>query len=78
MRRSLESLARCAALHGSLARVTWQVAGRELTLSPVSSDVAPVLMGDSPRDLGALVARQAIEHLGGAVAVDGDALRVFL
>lgn len=78
MRRSLESLARCAALHGNLPRVTWHVAGRELMLSPLAAEAAPVVMGDSPRDLGALIARLAIEHLGGALAVDGDTLRVWL
>jgi signal transduction histidine kinase len=78
LRRSLESLARCAAVHGNVPRVTWTVEGRELTLSPLAADAAAVVTGESPRDLGALVARLAVEHLGGAIAVDGDELRVFL
>jgi signal transduction histidine kinase len=78
LRRSLESLGRCAAVHGGVPHVTWQVAGRTLTLSPLAGDAAAVVMGDSPRDLGALVARLAIEHLGGSLAVEGDSLRVSL
>jgi signal transduction histidine kinase len=76
VRRSLESLARCAAVHGGVPRVTWQVAGRTLTLSPLAADAAAVVMGESPRDLGALVARMALEHLGGSLTVEGEMLRV--
>src|SRR5438477_7996727 len=57
VRGSLESLARCAAIHGNVPQVAWQVDGRELRLSPLAGDVADVLLGGSPRDLGALVAR---------------------
>ena len=78
VRRSLESLARCAAIHGGVSRVTWQVAGRTLRLSPLSDDAAAVVTGESPRDLGALVARMALEHLGGSLVVEGEALRVEL
>ena len=78
VRRSLESLARCAALHGNVPRVTWRVSGNELTLSPVAGEAGSVLTGEAPRDLGALVARLAIEHLGGALALDGEELRVWL
>src|SRR5581483_474747 len=78
IRRSLEALARCAALHGNVPRVTWRVSGRELTLSPVRDEAAPVITGDAPRDLGALVARLAIERHGGALALDGEELRVWL
>jgi signal transduction histidine kinase len=75
VRGSLESLARCAAVHGGLTRVAWRVDGRRLSLSPLG-DSAEVVMGESPRDLGALVARLAIEHLGGTLALDGDSLLV--
>jgi signal transduction histidine kinase len=78
VQRSLEALARCAAVHGGVARVTWHVEGRTLTLSPLAGDVAAVVTGESPRDLGALVARMAIEHFGGSLAVDGETLRVAL
>jgi signal transduction histidine kinase len=78
VRRSLASLAHCAALHGNIPRVTWHVSGRDLRLSPVEGDVGEILLGESPRDLGALVARLVIEHLGGSLAVDGGELRVRL
>ena len=78
VRRSLEALGRCASIHGAVPLVTWRVSGRELALSPVEGDAAAVLMGDSTRDLGALVARLALERLGGAIAVDGGELRVWL
>ncbi len=58
--------------------VTWQVEGRELSLAPVEPGAAPILDGSLPRDLGALVARLALESLGGTLAVEGERLRVTL
>jgi signal transduction histidine kinase len=78
LRRSLEAMARSAAAHGPASVVTWSVAGRELRLTPLTEAAAPIVTGESPRDLGALVARRAIEFLGGAIAVDGDTLLVRL
>ena len=77
LRNALESLARCAAVYGGITRVTWRVDGRRLTLSPLGES-AEIVMGESPRDLGALVARLAIEQLGGTLALDGDSLLVVL
>jgi signal transduction histidine kinase len=77
VRSALASLARCAAVHGGLTRVTWSVDGRRLTLSPLGES-ADVVTGESPRDLGALVARLAIEQLGGTLALDDDSLLVVL
>ena len=78
LRRSLESLGRCAAVHGAVPRVTWHVEGRALRLEPIAGDAAAVVTGESPRDLGALVARLAIEQLGGSLAVEGESLLVKL
>jgi signal transduction histidine kinase len=78
VRRSLAALATAALKWGVIEQVTWTVAGRELSLAPVTADAAPVLDGSSPRDLGALVARMAIEGLGGTVTVGGGTLRVAL
>ena len=78
VRRSLESLAIAAVRHGGLELATWTVDGRELTLAPVTAEAGPVLLGESPRDLGSLVARMTIERLGGTLARDGEALRVRL
>jgi hypothetical protein len=58
--------------------VTWRVHGRELELSPITPDAAPVVTGESIRDLGSLVARMVIEALGGSLELAGDTLRVRL
>lgn len=78
VRMSLAALANAAARHGPVDEVTWAVAGRELELTALTDDAAPVVSGASPRDLGALVARMALEALGGSLAVEGAALRVRL
>jgi signal transduction histidine kinase len=78
VRRSLESLAIAAARHGAVLSVAWTVAGRELTLAPLTAESAPIVAGAEPRDLGALVARMAIERLGGTLTVEGKTLRVVL
>ena len=39
---------------------------------------AKVVTGEEPKDLGALVARIAIERRGGSLALDGETLRVRL
>ncbi|HEY4349313.1 MAG TPA: histidine kinase dimerization/phospho-acceptor domain-containing protein [Gaiellaceae bacterium] len=78
MRRSLAALAIAALRHGELEGVAWMVDGRELTLGRVTASAAPVVEGSSPRDLGALVARMAIEQLGGSLSVEGELLRVRL
>jgi hypothetical protein len=58
--------------------VTWRVDGRVFELSPVSEAAAPVVTGEEPKDLGALVARLVIEELGGSFELDGETLRVLL
>jgi signal transduction histidine kinase len=76
--RALESLAIAALRYGPVDRVTWDVRGRELVLSPVPPDAGPVVLGEEQRDLGALVGRMVIEALGGSLALDGETLRVVL
>lgn len=78
VRQSLAALARSAAVHGGVAVVRWKVDGRELRLSPVVAGAVPIVTGEDPRDLGALVARLAIERLGGTLAVEEETLRVTL
>src|SRR6266536_2588237 len=73
---ALESLALAAARFGPADRVTWEVHGRELELSPVLPDAAKVVTGEELRDLGSLVARMVIENLGGSLELDGETLRV--
>jgi signal transduction histidine kinase len=76
--RALASLAIAAVRFGPVERVSWEVSGRELDLSPVLPDAAPVVTGEEVRDLGALVARIVIEELGGSLELDGETLRVRL
>jgi signal transduction histidine kinase len=76
VRRSLASLAIAAVRHGPVESVAWTVEGRSLSLAPVTADAGPVVVGEEQRDLGAIVARQVIEALGGSLELDGDTLRV--
>jgi signal transduction histidine kinase len=76
--RALQSLAVAAARYGPAEQVTWRVRGRELELSPITTDAAPVVTGESVRDLGSLVARAVIEELGGSLELDGETLRIRL
>jgi len=78
VQHALEALAVAAARHGGIDEVAWTVHGRELELTPVSATAAPVVLGDDPKDFGALVARRVIEALGGSVKLEGDVLRVRL
>jgi len=78
VRRSLTGLAAAALRHGELDQVAWTVSGRELSLAPVPARVARVLTGEEPKDLGALVARVAIERAGVSMTVDGEALKIRL
>lgn len=74
--RGLEAFAIAAIRHGPVDRVTWRVDGRTLELSPITPAAAPVVLGDELKDLGSLVARMAIEELGGSVELAGETLRV--
>jgi signal transduction histidine kinase len=76
--QALESLAVAASRYGPVDEVTWRVDGRRLELSPVTAGAAPVVTGETVRDLGSLVARSVIEELGGSIELDGETLRVLL
>ena len=78
VRSALRSLAVAALRHGPVEQVTWSVAGRELSLAPVTAAAAPIVTGEEVRDLGALVAVSVIGALGGSVELAGDTLRVRL
>ena len=76
--RALAALALCAARHGGVDSVELRAEQAEVVISPVVSDAAPVVMGEELKDMGAVVARQLIEALGGSLALEGEALRVRL
>ena len=78
VRSALRSLAVAALTHGPVEQVQWSVAGRELSLAPVTASAAPIVTGEEVRDLGALVAGSVVTALGGSLELDGDTLRVRL
>jgi len=75
---ALRALAIAASRHGPSERVTWEVRGRQLALSPLLPGARPVVTGEEPRDLGSLVARMIVEELGGSLTLEGDRLIVAL
>jgi hypothetical protein len=75
---ALAGLAVAALRHGSLATVSWTVAGRTLDLSPLNESARAAVDGSSTRDLRALVARLLLEALGGRLEQQGETLRIEL
>ncbi len=75
---SLGQLATCALRHGGLDEVNVTVAGRELTIAPITEGAAPIVLGEQARDLGALIAGRILPALGGSRELDGDRLVVRL
>jgi len=75
--RALASLERAAARHGGV-ETTVAVDGPRVTIQPVTADAAPIVMGETAKDLGAAVAVRLVQVLGGEVALDGERLTVTL
>ncbi len=78
LERGIAALAQSALRHGGFDEVAITVAGTELRITPVTPASAPVVLGEDLRDLGAAVAARLVAHLGGSLAVDGEALVVRL
>ena len=78
VQRSLAALVDCARKHGGVSTVSLRVAGSTLTLDPVNEAAAPVIMGESLKDLGAVVALSAIRALGGSAELEGETLLIRL
>lgn len=76
--RAIAGFATCALRHGRLDRVSLHVRAGEIALTPVRASVAPVLLGEDLRDLGAAVAARVIPALGGSLELEGEALQVRL
>jgi signal transduction histidine kinase len=76
--RSLAHLARCGIRHGGLDRVELEADGPRIALAPVGPEVAPILLGEELRDLGAAVAVRAFRALGGSARVEDGLLVVRL
>jgi signal transduction histidine kinase len=75
--RALAGLVRAAARHGGV-EVTASVDGRRVTIEPVTADAAPIVLGDSMKDLGAAVAVRLLRAIGGEVELEGERLVVTL
>ena len=75
--RALASLERAAARHGGVETAV-AVDGPRVTIQPVTAAAAPIVMGETAKDLGAAVAVRLVQVLGGEVALDGERLTVTL
>ena len=75
--RALAALARAASRHGGVD-VAVSVDGPEVAYEPVVADAAPIVLGESPKDLGSAVAVQLVRAIGGKVQLDGERLLVTL
>lgn len=76
--RSLAGLARCALRHGALEQVELTADGPSVWIAPVKPDVAPILLGEDLKDLGAAAGKRLVDALGGSVLFEDDRLHVLL
>jgi signal transduction histidine kinase len=76
--RALAALARCALRHGGLPQVELAAEGESVAIAPVPPAVAPIILGNELKDLGAATARRLVETLGGSLAIEGERLVVRL
>lgn len=76
--RGVAALAQAALRHGGLDQVALHVDGAKLTITPVTTSSAPVVLGDDLRDLGAAVAVRVVRVLGGSVELAGETLTITL
>jgi signal transduction histidine kinase len=76
--RALNGFARAALRHGGIVRVELRVDGRDLALSRVVPEAAPIVLGRELRDFGAACAVRVIEALGGSLFLEGETLHVRL
>jgi signal transduction histidine kinase len=76
--RALAALARCALRHGGLEHVELTADGAVVSVSPVLENVAPIILGEDLKDLGAAAGGRLVKSLGGSLAVEDDRLQVRL
>jgi signal transduction histidine kinase len=75
--RALAALRGAAARHGGVD-VAASVDGPRVTFDPVVAAAAPIVLGETAKDLGAAVAVRLVRSLGGEVVLDGERLVVTL
>jgi signal transduction histidine kinase len=73
---ALAALARAALRHGGLEHVELAAAGTDLLIAPVQAEVAPVVLAEDLRDLGAAVAVRLLRALGCSITWEDEAVRV--
>jgi hypothetical protein len=76
--RGVSALIQAALRHGGLDEVEVVVRGTVIDVSPITDSSAAVVLGRELRDLGAAVAVQLVEFLGGAVDVEDGTLTIAL
>ena len=75
--RALAAIARAASRHGGVD-VAVSVDGAQVSYEPVVADAAPIVLGESHKDLGSAVAVRLLRAIGGTVELDGERLLVTL
>jgi signal transduction histidine kinase len=75
--RALAALQRAAARHGGVEAAV-SVDGARVEVAPVTEDAAPVVLGETPKDLGAMVAVRVLGTIGADVSLEGERLVVTL
>ena len=75
--RSLAALLKAASRHGGVD-VAATVDGPRVVIEPVVAEAAPIVLGESAKDLGAAVAVRLLRSLGGEVTLEGERLVVTL
>jgi signal transduction histidine kinase len=75
--RALAALVRAAARHGGV-EVSASVDGPRVAIEPVTAAAAPIVLGESAKDLGAAVAVRLVRALGGEVVLEDERLVVTL
>ncbi len=74
--RGIAALARCALRHGALDEVELTAEGASVVITPIKVEVAPIVLSEDLKDLGAAAARRLVEARGGSLTVEGERLLV--
>jgi signal transduction histidine kinase len=74
----LAALTLCAVRHGGLEQAEIVAAGETVEIAPIPEAVAPIVLAEDLKDLGAATARRVIEAIGGSLTLEGERLLVRL
>jgi signal transduction histidine kinase len=73
---AVSALAEAARRHGGLERITMNVDGSELSITPIVDRAGVIAIGDELRDFAAAVGTRVLRAGGAAVELEGDSLRI--